>query len=91
MYILNYLKDSSRLEAKNCMYRILMAGKYHNVGYLKYWLWGPFHNAYHARPFNSRLRVNIMSGFYSVITGSFSYFYYFGTIIYKYDMILIYK
>ena len=43
-YFLDYLKDSSRLEAKNCMYRILMAGKYHNVGYFKYWLWGPFHN-----------------------------------------------
>ena len=51
MYFLDYLKDSSRLEAKNCIYRILMAGKYHNVGYFKYWLWGPFHNAYHARPF----------------------------------------
>ena len=32
------------------MYRILMAGKYHNVCYFKYWLWGPFHNAYHASP-----------------------------------------
>ena len=51
MYFLDYLKDSSRLEAKNCMYRILMAGKYHNVGYFKYWLWGPFHNVYQARPF----------------------------------------
>ena len=51
MYFLDYLKGSSRLEAKNCMYRILMAGKYHNVGYFKYWLYGPFHNAYHARPF----------------------------------------
>ena len=35
MYFLDYLKDSSRLETKNCMYRILMAGKYHNVGYFK--------------------------------------------------------
>ena len=51
MYFLDYLKDSSRLKAKNFMYRILMAGKYHNVGYFKYGLWGPFHNAYHARPF----------------------------------------
>ena len=51
MYFLDYLKDSLRLEAKNCMHRILMAGKYHNVGYFKYWLWEPFHNAYHARPF----------------------------------------
>ena len=51
MYFLDYLKDSSRLEAKNRMYLILMAGKYHKVGYFKYWLWGPFHNAYHARPF----------------------------------------
>ena len=55
MYFLDYLKDSSRLEAKNCMYRILMAGKYHNVGYFKYWLWRPFNNAYHARPLKSKM------------------------------------
>ena len=59
MYFLDYLRDSSRLEAKNCMYRILMAGKYHNVGYFKYWLWGPFHNAYHSRPFNRFVKSNL--------------------------------
>ena len=51
MYFLDYLMDSSRLEAKNYIYRIFMSGKYHNIGYFKYWLWGPFHNAYHTRPF----------------------------------------
>ena len=51
IYFLDYLKGSSRLEAK---YRILIAGKYHNVGVFKYWLWGPFHNGYHARPFDRK-------------------------------------
>ena len=37
MYFLDYLKESSSLEAKNCMYRILMAGKYHNVGQSAGW------------------------------------------------------
>ena len=60
MYFLDYLKDSSRLEAENCMYRILMAGKYDNVGYFKYWLWGPFHNSYHARPFLFLFCVKIL-------------------------------
>ena len=50
-YFFDFLKQSSRSGAKNCMYRILMAGQYHDIRDFKYWLWGPFHYAYHARPF----------------------------------------
>ena len=64
MYFLYYLKDSLRLEAKNCMYLILMAGKYHNVGYFKYWLWRPFHNACHARPFEPKGTEDLLKLFY---------------------------
>ena len=61
MYFLDNFKGSSRLGAKNCMYCILMVGKYHDVRYLKYRLWGPFHHAYHARPFDgSPLKLGVI-------------------------------